>query len=125
MPRALIFVAVFWLVLPGLSVAAEDPAEAACHQKDATVGIMTCLEGVTAQWDKRLNTAYQAALKASESGDRRTALVQAERAWLAFRKDNCGWYGAQEGTIREVAGAQCMLDMTRGRATELEEAVRP
>ena len=75
--------------------------------------------------DKRLNAGYQAALKASESAARRDGLVHAERAWLAFRSANCGWYDAQEGTIREIAGADCMLDMTKARATELEDALKP
>jgi uncharacterized protein YecT (DUF1311 family) len=113
------------LVLPGLALAAEDSAAEACHQKGTTVAIMECLNGLTAQWDKRLNTGYQAALKASESAVRKDGLVRAERAWLAFRTANCGWYDAQEGTIRLIAGADCMLDMTKARATELEDALKP
>ncbi len=107
-----------WCALPGLGQAADE--EAACHQKDDTVSIMTCIEGITGQWDKRLNTAYRGVLKASESDARKQALIHAERAWLAYRAANCDWYDAQEGTIREVAGADCMLDMTKARATELE-----
>jgi uncharacterized protein YecT (DUF1311 family) len=114
-----------WLALPVPARAADDPAETACHNKDTTVAIMDCLGGLAGKWDKRLNAAYQAALKASESPARKDALIGAERAWLAYRKANCGWYDAQEGTIREVAGAQCMLDMTRGRAVELEDASKP
>jgi uncharacterized protein YecT (DUF1311 family) len=113
------------VLLPGLALAADDPTADACHQRDTTIAIMDCVNGLTAQWDKRLNTAYQAALKASESAARKDGLVRAERAWLAFRSANCGWYDAQEGTIREIAGADCMLDMTRGRATELEDAMKP
>ena len=66
--------ALLWLVLPGLALAADDPAADACHQKDTTVAIMDCLNGLTAQWDKRLNAGYQAALKASESAARRDGL---------------------------------------------------
>ena len=110
--------------VPGLALAADDPAVDGCHQKDTTIAIMDCVNGLTAQWDKRLNTAYQAALKASESAARKDGLVR-RKAWLAFRSANCGWYDAQEGTIREIAGADCMFDMTRGRATELEEAMKP
>jgi uncharacterized protein YecT (DUF1311 family) len=99
--------------------------ETVCHQQQTTVGIMYCLNDLAGQWDKRLNTAYQAALKASESDARRQALVRAERAWLAYRTANCGWYDAQEGTIREVEGASCMLDMTKARAVELEASTQP
>lgn len=117
--------ALLWLALPGLALAADDPAADACHRKDTTVAIMDCLNGLTAQWDKRLNAAYQAALKASESPARKNGLVRAERAWLAFRTANCGWYDSQEGTIRMIAGADCMLDMTKTRAVELDDALKP
>jgi uncharacterized protein YecT (DUF1311 family) len=105
--------------------AADDPDEASCHQKDSTIEISTCLVGLIPRWDARLNQAYKAALAASESDVRKASLVKAERAWLAFRTENCGWYGSREGTIRQVAGAQCMLSMTRDRAIELENANSP
>ncbi|HEX4171904.1 MAG TPA: lysozyme inhibitor LprI family protein [Acetobacteraceae bacterium] len=111
--------------LPGAGWAADDPAEAACHLKDTTIAISDCLQGLTGQWDKRLNAAYQTALKASENDARKNALIRAERAWLAFRTANCAWYDAQEGTIREIYAANCMLDMTRARAVELEQALKP
>ena len=130
MKTALTFRAAIAALLPcfamaGVGEAADDPAAAACHQKDTTVAIMDCLNGLAAQWDKRLNAAYQVALKASESAARKDALIRAERAWLAYRKANCGWYDAQEGTIREVEGADCMLNLTRARAVELEDALKP
>jgi uncharacterized protein YecT (DUF1311 family) len=64
-------------------------------------------------------------LKASENETQKNALLRAERAWLAYRTANCGWYDAHEGTIREIYAADCMLDMTRARAVELEEALKP
>jgi uncharacterized protein YecT (DUF1311 family) len=106
--------------LPGKAGAADDPAETACHQRETTVGIMDCLVALSGQWDKRLNAAYQAALKDSESDARKQALIRAERAWIAYRQANCGWYDAQQGTIREVEGADCIMHMTRDRAVELE-----
>ena len=81
MQHPLIFAAAFCFALPGVSLAADDPAEIVCHQRETTVDIMECLNGLTVQWDKRLNTVYQGALEASELGDRHTALAQAERAW--------------------------------------------
>ena len=89
------------VLLPGLALAADDPAGDACHQKDTTIAIMDCVNGLTAQWDKRLNTAYQAALKASESAARKDGLVRAERAWLAFR-----WQTAAGMTRRKAPSAK-------------------
>jgi uncharacterized protein YecT (DUF1311 family) len=123
--RAVVLALVLAASLPAVGRGAEDPAETACHQKESTVDISDCLQGLTGQWDKRLNAAYQRVLKASEDSARKNALVRAERAWLAFRTANCGWYDAQEGTIREIYAADCMLDMTRARAVELEQALKP
>jgi uncharacterized protein YecT (DUF1311 family) len=111
--------------LPIAGLAAEDPAETACHQRESTIDISDCLQRLTAQWDKRLNAAYQATFKASENEAQKNALLRAERAWLAYRTANCGWYDAHEGTIREIYAADCMLDMTRARAVELEESLKP
>ena len=113
-----------YFAMAGVGKAVDDPAAAACHPKDTTVAIVDCLDGLAAQSDKRPNAAYQAALKASESPARKDALIRAERAWLAYRQANCGWYGAQEGTISEVEGADCMLDMTGARALELGQATQ-
>ena len=77
------------------------------------------------RWDSRLNQGYKAAMAASESDGRKASLVKAERAWLAYRTENCNWYGSQEGTIRQIAGAHRMLSMTRDRAIELETANQP
>jgi uncharacterized protein YecT (DUF1311 family) len=105
--------------------AAEDPAESACGQKVATIEISQCLMDQIPRWDARLNQAYKVAMAASENDSRKASLLKAERAWLAYRTENCGWYGSQEGTIRQIAGAHCMLSMTRDRAIELETANRP
>jgi uncharacterized protein YecT (DUF1311 family) len=112
--------------LPTVGLAADDdPAETACRQKESDNDIAGCLQRLTGQWDKRLNAAYQTTLKASDDEAQKSALLRAERAWLAFRTANCDWYGTHQGTIRTVYAANCMLDMTRGRAVELEQALKP
>jgi uncharacterized protein YecT (DUF1311 family) len=55
----------------------------------------------------------------------RPQLQAAERAWLAFRQQNCGYYASVSGTIRQILGADCMARMTRDRAVELQDAIRP
>jgi uncharacterized protein YecT (DUF1311 family) len=111
--------------LPTVGLAADDPADTACRQKESDNDIAECLQRLTGQWDKRLNAAYQTTLKASDDEAQKSALLRAERAWLAFRTANCDWYGTHQGTIRTVYAANCMLDMTRGRAVELEQALKP
>jgi uncharacterized protein YecT (DUF1311 family) len=111
------------LIVPGLAQAQDAEADA-CHQKQTTIDITQCLVTLTAKWDTRLNAAYKAAMNASDSEARKAALVRAEVAWIKYRDENCGWYGARQGTIRQIFAADCLLTMTKARAAELEEAIR-
>ena len=95
----------------------------ACNQRPNTVDIMQCLEGRAKVWDSRLNQAYGAltTMLTQTKGDKQLAdLKKAQRLWVQYRDANCAYYGDAEGTIREVAGAQCMRDMTQTRAIELQ-----
>ena len=49
-------------------------------------------------------------------------LKRAERAWLDFRRANCGFDSDEQGTIRLVDAAECMRRMTQDRAIELQQA---
>ncbi len=98
----------------------KDIAIAACHQQQSTLDIVACLGKLTAQWDKRLNAAYQTALKSVDPSGV-PALRAAERAWLDYRKQRCSYLGAGPGTIGQVVGSDCFLRMTRARAGELEQ----
>jgi uncharacterized protein YecT (DUF1311 family) len=112
------------LAVPSLAWA-QDAENEACHHRPTTIDIVQCLDGLTAKWDKRLNDAYRAAMNASENEVRKASLVRAEVAWIKYRDENCGWYGARQGTIRQIFGADCLMTMTKARAVELEEAIRP
>jgi uncharacterized protein YecT (DUF1311 family) len=107
------------------AVAGDDDLER-CHARDTTVEIVGCLDEFTQQWDRKLNAAYQQALSAADAdAGQRPQLQAAERAWLAFRQQNCGYYASVSGTIRQILGADCMARMTRDRAVELQDAIRP
>ena len=101
--------------------AAED--EKNCD--GSTYEIVQCQVERLAVLDKRLNAAYQRALKEAQSDKQREQLRKAQRLWLQYREANCLYYGLGEGTIARIYGGVCMLDLTRTRAEELEQAVRP
>jgi uncharacterized protein YecT (DUF1311 family) len=88
----------------------------------STHDIVACVTKLYKKWDARLNAAYQKLLKRQEDAKSREALVRAQRSWLKYRDDNCGWYETGEGTIRRIWGSECMRSMTAARALELEEA---
>ncbi len=109
----------FCFLLPSGSVSAqEDKAADACHYKQSTPEITDCLDKLTAAWDKRLNAAYQAAIKRADPAAV-APLRAAERAWLEYRKQRCLYRGTVEGTIGSVIASDCFMQMTKARTEEL------
>lgn len=104
--------------LAGAARAQDDRAIDACHNKESTTDIVGCLDQLTAQWDKRLNGAYQAAIRKADPAAV-APLRAAERAWLDYRKQRCAYLSTGEGTIMQILGADCILRMTKARAEEL------
>ena len=95
----------------------QDVSEPSCD--GSTYQMVECLKAKTAQWDKRLNAAYQKALDAA--GDKqRDQLRAAQRLWVQYRDANCLYYGMGEGTIARLDAGECMRSMTEARAKELE-----
>ncbi len=99
------------------------PEYATCSDK-STTGIVDCTAALTKTWDGRLNKAYKA-LIAQEEGDQKQALRDVQRLWIKYRDANCGFYAGGQGTISQVAAAECMRVMTKQRALELEQGLNP
>jgi uncharacterized protein YecT (DUF1311 family) len=98
-----------------------DPAQS-CD--GSTPEMVNCLAVKTAQWDKRMNAAYQKAL--GDAGARqREQLRAAQRLWIQYRDANCLYYGLGEGTIARVDASECLRSMTEARARELAGAGHP
>lgn len=101
-------------------------------------GMTQCAIAEAQAWDVLLNAEYQAARKTTDALDkgetaafqnfavRGEQLITAQRAWLAFRDANClaayGIYGS--GSMRQIAGSQCRLNMTARRTLELRNLYR-
>lgn len=85
-----------------------------------TFQMVECLKAKTAQWDKRMNIAYQQAIK--DAGEKQgEQLRAAQRLWIQYRDANCLYYGLGEGTIARIDAGECMRNMTEARAKELED----
>jgi len=92
---------------------------------NTTADMVNCNAKETKVQDKRLNTAYKTALTAQE-GARKQQLQDVQRLWIKYRDANCAFAGsATGGTIDQVNGSGCVLDMTQTRAQELEDLVGP
>lgn len=87
-----------------------------------TQGISQCLGAETDIWDGLLNRAYKARM-AEITTNQKTALRDAQRAWIAFRDADCGLQYQMfiDGTIRSNIHAGCLLDMTARRALALRD----
>jgi uncharacterized protein YecT (DUF1311 family) len=119
-----VLVAVTVLPPPGFATDMFGEGYKPCGDKVSTVEIVDCTTAKTKAWDARLNTAYAALQRTIEPGQREP-LRTAQRLWIQYRGANCGFYGAQSGTIRQVQAAECVRAMTQDRALELEQAARP
>lgn len=100
----------------------------------STYGMVRCTAAETQVWDGFLNEVYQdqmAGLKAMdeeeakyfpEFANRAEALRTAQRAWIAFRDSECGLAYSMwgSGSMRQIAGAACHMEMTADRAIALE-----
>ena len=112
------------LLVP-LSVAAEmfGPDYRPCGDQPNTLAIVDCLDAKTKLQDQRLNNAYKS-LGQRIDPNQRDPLKAAQRLWIQYRDANCRFYGAQQGTIREIQAVECMRAMTQDRAQELEQAMK-
>jgi uncharacterized protein YecT (DUF1311 family) len=107
-------------VLALVSVAhAGDQGDGEQSCDGSTYQMVECLKAKTAQWDKRLNAAYQKALQDAVPAQR-DPLRAAQRLWIQYRDANCLYYGMGEGTIARLDAGECMRSMTEARAKELE-----
>jgi uncharacterized protein YecT (DUF1311 family) len=101
---------------------AQDKTEPEKGCDGSTYEMVECFKNLTANWDKKLNTAYAATLKAAQP-KQREQLRTAQRLWVQYRDANCLYWRLGEGTIATIEAADCMFRMTRSRAEELEGAV--
>ena len=107
------------LVALAATAHAGDQGEPNKNCEGNTFQIVECLKAKTAQWDKRMTIAYQKAIK--DAGEKqREQLRSAQRLWIQYRDANCLYYGLGEGTIARIEAGECMRDMTKARAEELE-----
>jgi uncharacterized protein YecT (DUF1311 family) len=123
-PR-IVAIATAALIGAAVSAYAAEPAPSEQHCDGSTYEIVECQKTKLADLDKHLNAAYQKALKLAQSTKQREQLRVAQRLWLQFREADCEYYELGEGTIARIEGGECMLNLTRARAEELDRAVEP
>ena len=101
-----------------------SPAYAACQAKAvSTFEVTECMYNEYVPQDNRLNAIYKK-LNTQVSTERKTQLIEAQRAWVKYRDTNCMFYANPEGgTAATISSNLCILDMTVQRANELDKFV--
>ena len=116
------------LALPLLLLALSAPAAAQmygaeyeeCNQQ-STAEIVECVKASAKTWDRRMNGAYKALMSRSDPGQHEP-LKAAQRLWEEYRDANCRFYATGEGSLSQVASAECVRAMSQQRACEMEAA---
>ncbi len=104
-------------------------------QGETTYGMATCTSSETEVWDGFLNNEYRQTMTYfkvqdmdeaelfPEFANRANALKKAQRAWLVYRDAACDLEYALPGagSIRQLTGTGCMLQMTAERTIELKQ----
>jgi len=107
---------------------AEDnsPSYTQCMDKaSSTVAMSSCIGAETTLQDERLNRAYKQLLAKLEASPQKN-LRDVQRQWIAYRDGNCKFHvQASGGTMAQLEGVLCVMDMTRERAAELERVLSP
>lgn len=107
---------------------AEDytPGYGQCMDKaSTTVAMSECIQAETQLQDQRLNRVYQQLMGKLDAGQQKS-LRDVQRKWLAYRDGNCPFHvQASGGTMAQLEGGTCLMDMTRDRAAELERVLSP
>ncbi|ROM50712.1 hypothetical protein BK648_10165 [Pseudomonas poae] len=114
------------LALCGTASAADNAMLKKCMDNaNTTADMVGCNTQAAKVQDERLNKAYKTAL-AAQDGPRKQQLQDVQRLWIKYRDANCAFAGsATGGTIDQVNGSGCVVDMTQTRAQELEDLVGP
>lgn len=117
---------IFWFLIAFASFAAYAHAQEGQTKScdGSTYEMEACLKAKTAEWDRRLNNAYQKALKDADTPAQADQLRDAQRLWARYRNANCRYYDLGEGTIARIDAGECMRSMTEARAKELEDIGR-
>jgi uncharacterized protein YecT (DUF1311 family) len=97
--------------------------EAAMEKDPSTAGMVRAISDANTAWDREMNAAYQA-LKAKLEPELWKALVQAQKAWLAYRDAQIAslnaFYAKMEGTMWIPVSASKVMEITKERALLLD-----
>ena len=116
------------LAQPALAEGPTPEAQAeldVCVEKagGADLAIKDCYVALANAEDARLNANWEQLIKAAggKNSDVGAALLNEQRAWIAYKEAACMHYLARGGTLDRLQGQLCYTDLITRRADELAE----
>lgn len=107
------------VLLAGSPLAQADTYSQCMKGANTTADMVDCSGAELQRQDQRLNQNYKQAMGGLEE-EQKGKLRDAQRKWVAYRDANCGvYYTLTGGTIDQLNGVGCEVDMTKQRADEL------
>lgn len=107
---------------------AEDASQTYSHCMDkasSTVAMSECIRAETQLQDQRLNRVYKQLLGKLDAAQQKS-LRDVQRKWIAYRDGNCQFHvQSSGGTMAQLEGGTCLMNMTRDRAAELVRVLSP
>ncbi|MBH3427211.1 lysozyme inhibitor LprI family protein [Pseudomonas alkylphenolica] len=126
MKRTLLAACLMTAIAPVVVAQSDSPAYSQCMQTaETTLDMNNCNGAEIDRQDARLNGAYKKAMATLEP-TQQTQLRDAQRLWIKYRDANCKlYYSLTGGTIDQLNGAGCVLELTKARADELGKLLEP
>ena len=126
--RLLPFAAALLAVSTLSAHAADAPLDKAkdCGKLTVQADMNACAGDNYAAADAALNKTYASAMAQQDDATSKTALKDAERAWISFRDKECSFEIGPEadgGSIWPMEMSNCLEDKTAARIQELKTAV--
>ncbi|MFD1745743.1 lysozyme inhibitor LprI family protein [Rhizobium helianthi] len=115
---------------------AEEKPQFDCGNKETQMEMNACAQEEYDAADKVLNDQWKLTRKAMADWDKEleedqrgaeTALLQAQRAWITYRDNQCIAEGfqARGGTLETMLNIVCLTRMTKNRTQELKDLAEP
>ena len=122
-PAAIFFIL---FVLAGISTFGQGTKKVdPCANAQSQADMNDCWGREYKAADATLNQVYRQ-LVAKLDDEEKAQLKEVESAWLKYRDANCGFVADEYkgGTIRPMAYAICLADMTKNRTAELRIQIK-
>jgi uncharacterized protein YecT (DUF1311 family) len=97
-----------------------------CANVEQGLELSNCIAGEYQRADAELNTVYRQVMSKLDNEEHKTALRNAQRAWIEYRDTNCEYetYLFRQGGPSEQHRVVCTTRMSMERTRELQEMLK-